>query len=66
MGRAGREESRGNCHTIERVCQGVGGEDKSHIEEAVENLDFSMKEFREMKMQPSLERALRHKEIMKA
>jgi len=25
-----------------------------------------IKEFREMKMQPSLERALRHKEILKA
>lgn len=35
-------------------------------EEAVEHLDFAMKEFREMKMQPSLERALRHKEILKA
>jgi hypothetical protein len=34
--------------------------------EAVEHLDFATKEFREMKMQPSLERALRHKEIMKA
>jgi tetratricopeptide (TPR) repeat protein len=34
--------------------------------EAVEHLDFAIKEFREMKMQPSLERALRHKEIMKA
>jgi len=27
---------------------------------------FANKEFREMKMQPSLERALRHKEIVKA
>jgi len=34
--------------------------------EALEHLDFAIKEFREMKMQPSLERALRHKEIMKA
>jgi serine/threonine protein kinase/tetratricopeptide (TPR) repeat protein len=34
--------------------------------EALEHLDFSIKEFREMKMQPSLERALRHKEILKA
>jgi hypothetical protein len=30
------------------------------------NLDFSITEFREMKMQPPLERALRHKEILKA
>jgi hypothetical protein len=31
--------------------------------EALEHLDFSIKEFREMKMQPSLERALRQKKI---
>ena len=34
--------------------------------EALEHLDFVIKEFREMKMQPSLERALRHKDILKA
>jgi tetratricopeptide (TPR) repeat protein len=34
--------------------------------EALEHLDFAVKEFREMKMQPSLERALRHKDILKA
>ena len=34
--------------------------------EALEHLDFAIKEFRDMKMQPSLERALRHKEIMGA
>ncbi len=34
--------------------------------EALEHLDFAIKEFRDMKMQPSLERALRHKEILKA
>jgi tetratricopeptide (TPR) repeat protein len=34
--------------------------------EAVEHLDFAIKEFQDMKMQPSLERALRHKEILKA
>ena len=33
--------------------------------EAVEHLDSAIKEFREMKMQPSLERALRHKDILK-
>ena len=33
---------------------------------ALEHLDFAIKEFREMKMQPSLERALRRKEILKA
>ena len=34
--------------------------------EALEHLDFAIKEFREMKMQPSLERALRKKDISKA
>ena len=33
---------------------------------ALEHLDFAIKEFREMKMQPSLERALRQKTILKA
>jgi tetratricopeptide (TPR) repeat protein len=34
--------------------------------EAIEHLDFVIKEFREMKMQPYLERALRRKDILKA
>jgi tetratricopeptide (TPR) repeat protein len=34
--------------------------------EALEHLDFAIAEFRDMKMQPWLERALRHKEILKA
>jgi hypothetical protein len=34
--------------------------------EALEHLDFAINEFRDMKMQPSLERALRHKEILEA
>jgi uncharacterized protein (DUF924 family) len=34
--------------------------------EALDHLDFAIKEFRDMKMQPSLERALRHKDILKA
>jgi tetratricopeptide (TPR) repeat protein len=34
--------------------------------EALEHLDFAISEFREMKMQPSLERALKHKEILGA
>ena len=34
--------------------------------EALEHLDFAIGEFRDMKMQPSLERALKHKEILKA
>ena len=29
-------------------------------------VDFAIKEFREMKMQPSLERALRYKEVLGA
>jgi len=33
---------------------------------AIEHLDFAITEFREMKMQPSLERALRHKDVLKA
>ena len=32
----------------------------------IEHVDFAIIEFREMKMQPSLERALRRKEILKA
>jgi hypothetical protein len=34
--------------------------------QALEHLDFAIGEFREMKMQPSLERALRHKDVLKA
>jgi tetratricopeptide (TPR) repeat protein len=34
--------------------------------EALEHFNFAINEFREMKMQPSLERALRHKEILGA
>ena len=34
--------------------------------DAIEHLDFAIGEFREMKMQPSLEKALRRKEILKA
>jgi len=33
---------------------------------AIEHLDFVIGEFRDMKMQPSLERALRHKEVLRA
>jgi tetratricopeptide (TPR) repeat protein len=33
---------------------------------ALEHLDFAISEFRDMKMQPWLERALRHKEILRA
>ena len=34
--------------------------------EAIEHLDFAIREFQDMKMQPSLERALRHRELLKA
>jgi tetratricopeptide (TPR) repeat protein/archaellum biogenesis ATPase FlaH len=34
--------------------------------EALEHLDFAIKEFQDMKMQPSVERALRHKEMLNA
>jgi hypothetical protein len=33
--------------------------------EAMEHLDFAIGEFRDMKMQPSLERALRRREILR-
>ena len=33
---------------------------------AIEHLDFAISEFQEMKMQPSLERALRHRGLLKA
>jgi len=34
--------------------------------DALEHLDFAISEFREMKMQPSLERALRHRGLLRA
>jgi hypothetical protein len=34
--------------------------------DTLEHLDFAIKEFREMKMQPNLQGALRHKDILKA
>jgi hypothetical protein len=34
--------------------------------EALDHLDFAIGEFRDMKMQPSLERALRHRGLLKA
>jgi hypothetical protein len=34
--------------------------------EAIAHLDFAIAKFRDIKMQPSLERSLRHKEILKA
>jgi len=43
--------------------QSPGGAQRN---EALEHLDFAIAEFREMKMQPSLQRALRHKEVLNA
>lgn len=43
-----------------------GGDVEGLIEKAPEHLDFAINEFRDMKMQPSLERALKHKEILGA
>jgi hypothetical protein len=40
--------------------------DQSRRMQALQHLDFAIAEFRDMKMQPSLERALRHKEVLKA
>jgi len=37
-----------------------------HLAEAQRHLDFAIEEFRAMKMQPSLERALRHKGLLHA
>jgi uncharacterized protein (DUF924 family) len=42
------------------------GGSESERSEALEHLDTAIAEFREMKMQPSLERALRHKDVLKA
>jgi hypothetical protein len=32
----------------------------------MKHLDFAIAEFRDMKMRPALERALRHKDVLKA
>jgi len=42
-----------------------GDREQVHAE-AIEHLDFAIAEFREMKMQPSLERALRHRGLLRA
>jgi hypothetical protein len=40
--------------------------DEAKRSEGMQHLDAAIAEFREMKMQPALERALRHKEVLKA
>jgi len=42
------------------------GEGDATRAEALGHLDFAIAEFQEMKMQPALERALRHKDVLKA
>jgi tetratricopeptide (TPR) repeat protein len=39
---------------------------QAHRADALQHLDLAIAEFRDMKMQPPLERALRHKEVLKA
>jgi hypothetical protein len=47
--------------------RGGGGEGVPHQRtDALAHLDFAIEEFRAMKMQPSLERALRHKGLLRA
>jgi hypothetical protein len=41
-------------------------QDEEERTEVSEHLDFAISEFRDMKMQPALERALRNKEMLKA
>jgi hypothetical protein len=52
----------GHLHLAERLLDHYPDERPA----AIEHLDFAIGEFREMKMQPSLERALRHRELLKA
>ena len=47
-------------------CRAEQGHYPDKKKEALEHLDFAIKELTEMKMQPSLERALRQKKILKA
>jgi tetratricopeptide (TPR) repeat protein len=41
-------------------------EDEDSRAKAMQHLDIAIAELRDMKMQPALERALRHKEVLKA
>jgi serine/threonine protein kinase/tetratricopeptide (TPR) repeat protein len=49
-----------------RIARLLLKKDPEEKKPALEHLEFAINEFREMKMQPFLERALRHKEILKA
>lgn len=46
--------------------EGEGETSDAIRKEAIEHLDFAIAEVQEMKMQPSLERALGHKGFLKA
>jgi len=58
------------CPELALTCLRLGGLLLEHYstekKEALEHLDCAIGEFREVKMQPSLERALRHKDILMA
>ena len=55
---------------LDEAVSGAGDEDKltadKLIAEGLHHLDFAIDEFRAMKMQPALERALRHKGLLRA
>jgi len=55
---AGRSARREDCRTQYLL--------KNPGEPASEHLDFAIDELREMKMKPALERALRHRGLLKA
>jgi hypothetical protein len=57
------EESKNSESQSAELLLGHYPQEKS---EAIAHVDFAISEFREMKMQPWLGRALRHKEILKA
>ena len=49
-----------------QLCELLLDQDPEDRSEALEHLDFAIGEFRDMKMQPSLERALGHRDILTA
>jgi|SRR3990172_1502503 len=63
-----RKHTRASGVAIELVLADlwVSGEASNVSLSQAEHLDFAIGEFREMKMQPSLERALRHRGLLKA
>jgi hypothetical protein len=65
---AAGEESEGPPVSLTGEIRGRGAIDRARDAraEAMQHLDIAIAELREMKMQPFLERALRHKEVLKA